>query len=115
MGAIYGAIEAGGTKFVLACGRGPGELMEERTLPTTTPEETLGTSVAWFREVQGRHGELAGIGVGTFGPAGVHEDAADWGWITTTPKPVEPMGSCPPSHGWCTRRPETRYSDSPFV
>ncbi len=86
MSAIYGAIEAGGTKFVLACGRGPGELLEERTLPTTTPEETLGASVAWFREVQGRHGELAGIGVGTFGPAGVHEGAADWGWITTTPK-----------------------------
>ncbi|MBK7395309.1 MAG: YihY/virulence factor BrkB family protein [Myxococcales bacterium] len=32
-----------------------------------------------------------------------------------TPKPVEPMGSCPPSHGWCTRRPEARYSDSPLV
>lgn len=32
-----------------------------------------------------------------------------------TPKPIEPMGSCPPSHGWCTRGPVARYSDSPLA
>ena len=84
---LLGGIEAGGTKFVLAVGTGPDDLRAEHRLPTTTPDETLAACAAWFRAMQDVHGPLAAVGVGTFGPAGVHRGAPDWGCITTTPKP----------------------------
>src|SRR5215510_8596586 len=42
--ALYGAIEAGGTKFVCAVGaeiRGQMNIWQRLSIPTTTPEETL--------------------------------------------------------------------------
>ena len=45
----YGGIEAGGTKFVCAVGTGPGDLHHEERFPTTTPEETLGRCLNYFR------------------------------------------------------------------
>jgi fructokinase len=38
-------------------------------------------------DAQRKHGPLAALGIGTFGPAGVDPAAPDWGFITTTPKP----------------------------
>lgn len=84
---LFGAIEAGGTKFVLGIGHGPGEMRDTLRLPTTTPVETLTAVVEWFQQAEARFGKMAAIGVGTFGPAGVHQGAADYGFITTTPKP----------------------------
>ena len=45
---LFGGIEAGGTKFVCAAGRGPGELAERVEFPTTTPDETIGRAVEFF-------------------------------------------------------------------
>ena len=84
---LIGAIEAGGTKFVLATGTGPGDLREVERVPTTTPAETLWRCVDYFAAAQARHGRLAALGIATFGPASVDPAAADWGFITTTPKP----------------------------
>ena len=84
---LIAAIEAGGTKFVLACGTGPDDLRDVTRIPTTTPAETIAACVAWFQSAQQRHGKFAALGIGTFGPAGVDPAAADWGCITTTPKP----------------------------
>ena len=42
--ALYGGIEAGGTKFVCATGSGPNDL-DRITFPTTTPEETIGRAI----------------------------------------------------------------------
>lgn len=83
---LFGAIEAGGTKFILGIGSGPGQMLDTARLPTTTPDETMAAVTDWFREAEKRHGALSAIGVGTFGPAGVHEGSADYGFITTTPK-----------------------------
>lgn len=84
---LVGALEAGGTKFVVAAGTGPDDLRDVTRIETTTPDETLAKVIDAFLEIERRHGPLAAIGVGTFGPAGVHPDSPDYGWITTTPKP----------------------------
>lgn len=84
---LTGAIEAGGTKFVLAVGTGPDDIRGEQRIPTTTPGETLERCAEYFMAAQQTHGPLAALGIGTFGPAGVNPAAPDWGFITTTPKP----------------------------
>jgi fructokinase len=46
----YGAIEAGGTKFVCSILADPDHYFEEVRFPTTTPEETLERTVSFFKE-----------------------------------------------------------------
>ena len=38
---LIGALEAGGTKMVCALGREDGTIIEQVSIPTTTPEETI--------------------------------------------------------------------------
>jgi len=80
---IFGAIEAGGTKFICAVGKGPRELTAEARFPTTSPEETLGRCVEFFRGQP----PIAALGVGCFGPIELRAAEPDYGRITTTPKP----------------------------
>jgi fructokinase len=82
---LVGAIEGGGTKFVLLVGTGPSDIRRRRVIPTTTPVETLAACVAFFRETQLEQ-DLAAIGVGMFGPIDVNPLSATYGFITTTPK-----------------------------
>jgi fructokinase len=84
---LLGAIEAGGTKFVCAVGTGPDDVRDVIRIPTTTPSETLAAVVAHLKACEKKHGPMDAIGVGTFGPAGVHQRETDYGFITTTPKP----------------------------
>ena len=46
---LYRAIEAGGTKFVCAVGTNPDDLRHEIRFPTTTPEETFGQAIGYFK------------------------------------------------------------------
>ena len=82
MGALFGGMEAGGTKFLCAVGRGPDTAAETR-IPTTTPAETLGAAITFFE----KHGPLAALGVASFGPVDLDPRSTTWGFITTTPKP----------------------------
>lgn len=82
----YGGIEAGGTKFVCAVGSGPDAIEAELRFPTTTPAETIGRAVAFFRE-QAAVGPLAAVGVAAFGPLDPNPASPTYGFITTTPKP----------------------------
>lgn len=79
---LFGAIEAGGTKFVCAVGTGPGDLKEQVRFPTTTPRETLAKCIEFF-STQPR---LDAIGVGCFGPLDLNPQSASYGRITVTPK-----------------------------
>ena len=83
----FGAIEAGGTKFICAVGSSPDDLGEPVRIPTTSPAETIANVIALFRENVRTHGALDGIGIASFGPAGVHLGRSDWGTILSTPKP----------------------------
>lgn len=84
---LFGAIEAGGTKFVCAVGTGPGDLRDEVRFPTTTPAETLGKAQAYFQDAQKKHGKISSLGIGSFGPVDLDQKSATWGFITATPKP----------------------------
>jgi fructokinase len=80
---VYGGIETGGTKWECAIGTGPDDLRATATIPTTTPEETIGQVVAFFA----REGPVAAIGIGSFGPIDQKPGSVTWGHITSTPKP----------------------------
>ena len=84
--ALLGGIEAGGTKFVCAVGTGPEDVRAEERFPTTTPEETIGRAIGFFRNQAGVHGPVGAVGIGSFGPADVDPASASYGTITTTPK-----------------------------
>ena len=84
---LYGAIEAGGTKFVCAVGTGPDDLRDEVRFPTTTPAETLGQALDYFRQAIKKHGALSALGIGTFGPVDLNRKSSTWGHVTPTPKP----------------------------
>lgn len=84
---LYGAVEAGGTKFVCLVGSGPDDIRAEARFPTTTPAETLGRTFAFFREQRARHGAIAAVGIGSFGPVDLDPGSSSYGRITSTPKP----------------------------
>lgn len=83
---LFGGIEAGGTKFVCAVGTGPDDLRAETRFPTTTPEETIGRAIAFFKE-QAQKEPLAAVGIASFGPVDPDPASPAFGYITTTPKP----------------------------
>ncbi len=87
--ALYGAIEAGGTKFVCAAGYGPTDIAPQmRTvIATTTPAETLAAVVAFFEQVRANAGAFSAFGVGAFGPVDIEPRSHTWGSILSTPKP----------------------------
>lgn len=84
---LLGAIEAGGTKYVCAVARDPARPLEEVRFPTAAPEETVARAAEFFLEAGKRHGALAALGIGTFGPARLDPAAPDHGSILATPKP----------------------------
>ena len=83
---LYGGIEAGGTKFVCMVASDPENILAEIKFPTTTPEETIQRTNDFFRPFIQR-GELAAIGLGSFGPVDLDPKSPTYGFITGTPKP----------------------------
>ena len=83
--ALFGAIEAGGTKFVCAVGTGPEDLRARMVFPTSTPGETIRQVVEFLGEAA-RHEPLAAVGIASFGPVDVKPDSPRFGYITSTPK-----------------------------
>jgi fructokinase len=86
-GSIFGAIEAGGTKFVCAIGTAPDALITEDTIPTTRPEETFARVADFFRAATRAYRTIEAIGVAAFGPVEVNRNSPAYGSILATPKP----------------------------
>lgn len=80
---LIGAVEAGGTKFVLAVARTDGTIVDRARMDTRTPAETFPEMAAFFAS----HGPLAGIGIASFGPIDIDPASPQYGTFTTTPKP----------------------------
>lgn len=77
----FGALEAGGTKMVCAVGNEDGKILERISLPTRSPENTMPEMLAFF---QGK--DLAGMGIGCFGPVDLDRSSPTYGSILSTPK-----------------------------
>ena len=77
---MFGAIEAGGTKFVCGAGTGPDDIVSTQ-IPTTSPAETLARTIAWLGQYN-----LRAVGIGSFGPVDLRPESPSWGFITSTPK-----------------------------
>jgi len=78
---MLGAIEAGGTKFVLAVSDNNLDHIERLSIPTTTPEETFDKVFEFFDNYT-----LDAIGIGSFGPIDVNKKSPTYGYVTSTPK-----------------------------
>jgi fructokinase len=63
--------------------RGPDEVLARETVPTTSPEQTLGALAAILSRCQ----SFEALGVASFGPVDLDPSSATYGFITSTPKP----------------------------
>lgn len=80
---LLGGIEAGGTKFVLAVGYSPTEIIERREIPTRDHATTLAQAGDWLEG----QGSISSLGIASFGPVELDRSSPLWGHITNTPKP----------------------------
>lgn len=87
MAELFGAVEAGGTKFVCAVGSDPHTIAAMERFPTTEPDATIQSVLDFFTRQQESHGRVQAIGIGSFGPVDPDPDSATYGHITATPKP----------------------------
>ncbi|MDO4787640.1 MAG: ROK family protein [Johnsonella sp.] len=78
---LIGALEAGGTKMVCAVGSEKGEIREQISIPTNTPDETLPQIAEYFRKHR-----IEALGIGCFGPIDLRRESPTYGFITSTPK-----------------------------
>jgi fructokinase len=82
---LFGGIESGGTKFMCLVGSSPDHIVNEKRIPTTTPEETIRKVIEFFNPYTTTR-ELSAVGIGSFGPLDLNQDSDTYGHITTTPK-----------------------------
>jgi len=84
---LIGAIEAGGTKFVLALADSSGTVRERARIATRSPAECFPEISAFFRAAAARHGPIAAFGIASFGPIDIDPRSPDYGRFGATPKP----------------------------
>jgi fructokinase len=87
---VVGGIEAGGTKFVCAVGRGPDDVRLPRNRQEfatgNDPSRLIHRVIEWFQDKQ-RHQPMSAIGIASFGPVDLVSGSPRFGHITSTPKP----------------------------
>ncbi|MBQ3652977.1 MAG: ROK family protein [Synergistaceae bacterium] len=86
---LYGALEAGGTKMICATGNEDGQILDQVSIPTGTPEETMPQIIEYFRaklDVPEGEEKIQAIGVACFGPVDVRPNSKTYGNILYTPK-----------------------------
>ncbi len=84
---LFGAIEAGGTKFVCAVGDAEGRLLREHRFATTEPKATIAEALAFLRGAEAELGRIAALGIASFGPVELDRRSPRYGRILRTPKP----------------------------
>ncbi|PHZ85098.1 ROK family protein [Paremcibacter congregatus] len=84
---LFGGVEAGGTNFNCVMGYGDGDIIARRTIPTTTPENTLAQVVDFFKEKSIEYGPVQALGIAHFGPIDINKASRSYGKILLTVKP----------------------------
>jgi fructokinase len=84
---LFGAVEAGGTKFVCAIGDEGGAILAESRFPTADPASTLARVCEFFKG--NRTSTISALGLACFGPIELDRRSKHFGFIGNTPK-----------HGW---------------
>ena len=82
---LLGAIEAGGTKFVVAVADENFNIIDRTAFPTLDGEKTLGQAIAFFDQ----YDNIDAIGIAAFGPIDIVPESKTYGYVLDTPK-----------HGW---------------
>ena len=83
---FFGAVEAGGTKFICAIGDEHGNIVAQERYPTADPISTLAAMHGFLREQGGDPRPLTAIGVACFGPVELDRSSPRYGFIGQTPK-----------------------------
>lgn len=83
---LFGAIEAGGTKFICEVSDVNEKLLADTRIATTRPAETLGKVCDFFSLHAKGSSRYAGIGIASFGPLEIHKESPQYGYILQTPK-----------------------------
>ena len=78
---LYGAIEAGGTKFVCAVADENLNIIEKVKIDTLEPEYTMAKTKEFFRKYN-----IVSLGIGSFGPLDIHPGSETYGTILNSPK-----------------------------
>jgi fructokinase len=82
---LFGAVEAGGTKFVCAVADESGAIHAEARFATADPDSTLAQVREFFKTWRADFA-LSAIGAACFGPLILQSSAANYGHIGKTPK-----------------------------
>lgn len=87
---LYGALEAGGTKMICAVGNENGQILDQESIPTTTPEETMPKIIEYFKAKISadlpEDDRIVALGIACFGPVDVRPKSKTYGNILNTPK-----------------------------
>ncbi len=81
------AIEAGGTKFNCAIIDSHRNIISEKRIDTTRPNETLKLVTQFFSEQKANGYTFKKLGLACFGPLDLNKSSSKYGFITATPKP----------------------------
>ncbi|MGP1664840.1 MAG: ROK family protein [Rhodanobacter sp.] len=84
--ARYGAIEAGGTKFICEVADAEGVILAATRIATTTPADTLAAVLDFFALHETADCQYTAFGIASFGPVDINPDSPSWGQILNTPK-----------------------------
>jgi fructokinase len=86
MDSLYAGVELGGTKCIAILARGPDDIVARQTVPTGSPDETLGRLQQVLSQWQ-RDAGFDTLGIGSFGPLDLDSSSTKYGQIAATPKP----------------------------
>lgn len=82
---LIAGVELGGTKCVCTLARGPELIIDQRSVPTGLPDETL-CAINDILDIWSETHSYAAIGIGSFGPIDLDKASATYGFILETNK-----------------------------
>ena len=87
---LYGALDVGGTRMICAVGNESGQIIDQISVLTATPDETMPQVIEYFKSKVDpslpEDERISALGISCFGPVDVRENSKTYGTILNTPK-----------------------------